>query len=62
MIAERPKLRPYIDAMRERLADPLGLPPDAISIKAKTAEGLDAVGRGEAVAVHAVATVVSMPS
>ena len=62
VIAERPKLRPYIDAMRERLADPLGLPPDAISIKAKTAEGLDAVGRGEAVAVHAVATVVSMPS
>ena len=62
VIAERPTLRPYIDAMRERLADPLGLPPDAISIKAKTAEGLDAVGRGEAVAVHAVATVVPMPS
>ena len=62
VIIERPKLRPYIDAMRERLADPLGLSPEAISIKAKTAEGLDAVGRGEAVAVHAVATVVSMPA
>lgn len=62
VIIEQPKLRPYIDAMRDRLADPLGLSPEAISIKAKTAEGLDAVGRGEAVAVHAVATVVSTPS
>ena len=61
VMAERPKLQPYVDAMRERLADPLGLSPEAISIKAKTAEGMDAVGRGEGIIVHAVATVVPFP-
>ncbi|MXY25372.1 MAG: 2-C-methyl-D-erythritol 2,4-cyclodiphosphate synthase [Acidobacteria bacterium] len=58
VIAQRPKLGPHVEAMRERLSDPLGIPPGAISIKAKTAEGMDAVGRGEGIVVHAVATVV----
>ena len=61
VIAQRPKLGPHVEAMRERLADPLGIPPAAISIKAKTAEGMDAVGRGEGMVVHAVATVVPIP-
>ena len=61
VIAQRPKLGPHVEAMRERLADPLGIPPAAISIKAKTAEGMDAVGRGEGMVVHAVATVVPVP-
>ena len=55
VIAERPKLAPHVPGMRERLAAVLDVDPDRISVKAKTAEGLDAVGRGEGVAVHAVA-------
>lgn len=55
ILAERPKLAPYITAMRERLAATLNVAPEAVSVKAKTNEGLDAVGRREAVAVHAVA-------
>lgn len=51
---ERPKLRPYIDHMRDSLAVVLEAETNRISIKAKTAEGLDAVGRGEAVSVSAV--------
>ncbi len=55
VIAERPKLAPHVPAMRARLAAVLGVDVARVSVKAKTAEGLDAVGRGEAVAVHAVA-------
>jgi 2-C-methyl-D-erythritol 4-phosphate cytidylyltransferase/2-C-methyl-D-erythritol 2,4-cyclodiphosphate synthase len=55
VVLERPKLAPYRTAMEEQLAAALSLPGDAVSIKAKTNEGVDAVGRGEAVAAHAVA-------
>ena len=55
VVAERPKLAPYAAAMGERVAAALGIDAAAVSIKAKTAEGLDAVGRGEAIAAHAVA-------
>ncbi len=55
---ERPKLAPYISRMRTRLARALGVKPDQVSVKAKTGEGLDAVGRGEAVRADAVALVV----
>lgn len=51
---EKPKLRSYIDQMRESLAAVLEAETNRISIKAKTAEGLDAVGRGEAVSVSAI--------
>ena len=54
VICERPKLAPYVAAMRARLAAALGLTPDSVNVKAKTNEGLDAVGRGEAVAAHAI--------
>ena len=54
VICERPKLAPYVAAMRARLAAALGLTTDAVNVKAKTNEGLDAVGRGEAVAAHAI--------
>jgi 2-C-methyl-D-erythritol 2,4-cyclodiphosphate synthase len=57
ILAERPKLMPYIQSMRERLAAVLRLPCDAVSVKAKTNEGQDAVGRREAIAVHAVVLV-----
>ena len=52
--AERPKLAPYITHIRERIAEIAGIDPGAVSVKAKTAEGLDAVGRGEAMAAAAV--------
>jgi 2-C-methyl-D-erythritol 2,4-cyclodiphosphate synthase len=54
VIAERPKLRPHIDAMRARLASVLGVGVGQVSIKAKTSEGLESVGRNEAMAAQAV--------
>jgi 2-C-methyl-D-erythritol 2,4-cyclodiphosphate synthase len=51
---ERPKLREHIEAMRESLARTIEVDKGCISVKAKTGEGLDAVGRGEAVTVQAV--------
>jgi 2-C-methyl-D-erythritol 2,4-cyclodiphosphate synthase len=51
---ERPKLREHIAAMRESLAETLNVEKGCVSVKAKTGEGLDAVGRGEAVTVQAV--------
>jgi 2-C-methyl-D-erythritol 4-phosphate cytidylyltransferase/2-C-methyl-D-erythritol 2,4-cyclodiphosphate synthase len=55
VMLEAPKIRGYVDAMRRALADVLGIEVDRISIKGKTNEGVDAVGRGEAIAAHAVA-------
>jgi 2-C-methyl-D-erythritol 2,4-cyclodiphosphate synthase len=57
VILERPKLAPHVPAMRERLAAALGLPVSAVSVKATTNEGMDAVGRGEGIQVFAVAAV-----
>ena len=51
---ERPKLRPHIQEMRERLAGVLGVGVDCVSVKAKTGEGLDAVGEGRAITAQAV--------
>ena len=51
---ERPRLREHIEAMRELLARILDVEKGCVSVKAKTGEGLDAVGRGEAVTVQAV--------
>jgi 2-C-methyl-D-erythritol 4-phosphate cytidylyltransferase / 2-C-methyl-D-erythritol 2,4-cyclodiphosphate synthase len=55
VIAERPKLRPHIDEMRHNLARVLRVEVTAVSIKGKTNETVDATGRGEAMACHAVA-------
>jgi len=55
VIAERPRLGPFIEAMREKVAGALGIAADRVSIKGKTNEGIGALGRGEAIAVHAVA-------
>ena len=54
VMLERPKLREHIDAMRENLAKALNVELSSISVKAKTGEGLDAVGRGEAVSAQAI--------
>lgn len=55
VILERPKIGPHRDAIQSRLAEALGIDADRVSVKAKTNEGVDAVGRGEAIAAHAVA-------
>lgn len=57
VIAEAPKLAPHIQAMCARLAADLSLPVDCVNVKATTSEGLGHIGRGEGLAVHAVALV-----
>jgi 2-C-methyl-D-erythritol 4-phosphate cytidylyltransferase/2-C-methyl-D-erythritol 2,4-cyclodiphosphate synthase len=57
VIGEAPRIGPYRDAMRSRIADVIGLPPSHISIKATTTERLGFTGRGEGIAAQAVATI-----
>jgi 2-C-methyl-D-erythritol 2,4-cyclodiphosphate synthase len=57
VVLERPKLAPYRDAIRASLARALGLPEDAVNVKATTGEGMGFVGRGEGAAALAVATI-----
>lgn len=57
VILQEPKLASHIEQMRRNLADGIGLDIGAVSVKAKTNEKVDAVGRGEAVAVHAIALI-----
>jgi 2-C-methyl-D-erythritol 2,4-cyclodiphosphate synthase len=54
VVAERPKLSAHVPAMRSRIAGILEIDPSQVSIKATTNEGMDAVGQGRALAVHAV--------
>ncbi len=55
VIAQQPRLAPYIPAMQERLANVMGIATDAINIKATTTERLGFTGRGEGIAAQAVA-------
>ena len=55
VIAQKPKLLPYLDQMRANLAEALGVDVSAVSVKGKTNEGVDSMGRGESMAAHAVA-------
>ena len=57
VVLERPKIAPHKEAIRAGLAEALGIPVERVSVKGKTNEGVDAVGRGEAIAAHAVACV-----
>lgn len=59
VICERPKLGAHFPAMRGALAKALGVGVDCISLKAKTNEGVGEIGRGEAIACHAIATIES---
>lgn len=56
IILEHPKLGPALPAIRRGLAQALGLAPDAVCVKPKTNEGMGFIGRGEGIAVLAVAT------
>ena len=61
VIAQKPKLLPYLDAMRGNLAAALGVDVAAVSVKGKTNEGVESMGRSESMACHAVALIVSAP-
>jgi 2-C-methyl-D-erythritol 2,4-cyclodiphosphate synthase len=57
VIAQQPKLLPYLEAMRGNLAAALGIGAGAVSVKGKTNEQVDSMGRGESMAAHAVALI-----
>jgi len=54
IMLEQPKLRPYVQEMRDNLARVMGVHKGCVSVKAKTGEGLDAVGQSQAITVQAV--------
>jgi len=59
---EKPKLRPHIEKMREKLKKILEIEVDCISIKAKTGEGIDSIGRQEAIKAEAIILIESKES
>jgi 2-C-methyl-D-erythritol 2,4-cyclodiphosphate synthase len=60
VVCESPRIGPHVDAMRRRLGDVLCIGPSAVSVKGKSNEGLGWIGRGEGLAVHAVALIDSL--
>lgn len=62
VIAEWPKIRPHVDAMRRNLGQALAIDPGRVMVKGKSGEGVGAIGAGEAIAVHAVAMVSREPT
>lgn len=61
IIAQAPKMAPYIERMRENIASDLRIEASHVNVKAKTAEHLGALGRGEGIAAQAIALVTSQP-
>ncbi len=61
IVAERPKLNPYLDHMRLRLAECLGIAMESVSVKAKTNEGVGPEGRGEAISAQAIVLIRNKP-
>ena len=57
IIAQAPRIAPHVPAMRERIADGLGIAVGAVNVKATTTERLGPIGRKEGIAAHAVVTV-----
>jgi 2-C-methyl-D-erythritol 2,4-cyclodiphosphate synthase len=57
VLCEAPKLGPYRERMRARLAEALAVEPSAVNVKFTSAEGMGWVGRGEGIAAMAIATV-----
>ena len=60
IMLETPAIRPYVQSMSERLAEVLGVELACVSVKAKTGEGLDAVGHGQAVTAQAAVLMASV--
>lgn len=59
IIAQAPKMRPYIDTMRERIADTLGIAVEQVNVKATTEEGLGFTGQGEGISSQAICLLTS---
>lgn len=57
VVAERPRIQPHVARMRDRIAGLLRCPVEAVSVKGKTNEGLGWIGRGEGLAVQAIALI-----
>jgi len=62
VFAEQPKLFPYKDAIRQRIAELLEIPANSVGLKAKTGEGVDAIGRQEAISAQCVLLAISSPT
>jgi len=62
IVAEQPRLRDYIDRMRQQLSQALGVAPSQVSVKASTSAQLGFVGQGEGMAACAVALIESISS
>lgn len=60
IIAQRPKMRPHIDTMRQNIADALGIDADQVNVKATTEEGLGFTGTGEGISSQAICMISSM--
>lgn len=60
VVAEAPRIGPHVDAIRARLAEVLAVAPASVSVKGKTNEGMGWIGRGEGIAVFAVAAIDSV--
>ncbi|QZY54657.1 2-C-methyl-D-erythritol 2,4-cyclodiphosphate synthase [Crassaminicella profunda] len=58
IIAQKPKMAPYIEQMRKNIADTIGIEVDAVNVKATTTEGLGFTGTGEGIASQAIASIV----
>jgi 2-C-methyl-D-erythritol 2,4-cyclodiphosphate synthase len=57
VVTEAPKMAPHVEAIRKAIAQTLAISPGAVSVKAKTNEGMDAVGKGKGLQVFAVASI-----
>lgn len=62
IVAQRPKIAPYIPLMREKISQALGVEPDRISVKATTTELMGFTGREEGMACYAVCTIAPLPN
>jgi len=62
IVAQAPKMAPHIQAMRERIAEVLGVPPTRVNVKAKTAEKMGPVGEGKAIETRAVCLLYALPA
>lgn len=60
IIAQRPKMRPYIDEMRQNIADTLGIDVDQVNVKATTEEGLGFTGSGDGISSQAICAIEKM--
>ena len=58
MIAQKPKLSPFIDRMRDGIAEALGVEPQQVNVKATTEERLGFTGREEGISAHAVCVII----